>query len=110
MLAVVERSSEISALILIFTTCAVLLYFIFLLTSIFNGDREVKTILKIGQEEVVIEGQSGKQFLRFKFHKFFWIVVGISYMAAFLTMFWFIILVLVFIFFSGKLVVKKAKA
>lgn len=78
-----DRTSEISALILTFTTCVVLLYLTMMLTTMIANRK-------------------------FWFHKRFWILVGVSYMSAFLTMIWPLILILVSILFT-MFIVKKVK-
>jgi hypothetical protein len=78
-----DRTSEISALILTFTTCVVLLYATLLLTTMI-ANRKIW------------------------FHKRFWILVGVSYMSAFLTMIWPLILILVGILLT-IFIVKKVK-
>jgi hypothetical protein len=78
-----DRTSEISALILTFTTCVVLLYVTLLLTSMILNKK-------------------------LWFHKKFWILVGVSYLSAFLTMIWPLILILLCVLLT-VFIVKKVK-
>jgi hypothetical protein len=107
----VETSSKWAVLTLVLTTCAVLIYLILLLTSIFKGTRHVKSVLKIGAEEVMFETKQGKQF-QLRYHKVFWICVGAAYGLAILFIVWYFILIPAVIYLGGKLLgkVKLKKA
>jgi len=101
----VEASSHWAVLTLVLTTSAVLIYLILLLTSIFKGTRHIKSVLKIGTEEVLFKTKQGKEF-RFKHHKVFWICVGVAYALAIFFIVWYFILIFAVLYLGGKLLGK----
>jgi hypothetical protein len=107
----IETSSQWVALLFVGTTCVVLIYLVVMLASIFRGDRHVKSVLKIGMEEYVLETKQGQQY-KFKHHKWFWIGVGVAYAVAVVMTVWYILMILLALILGskvlGKMNMKKA--
>ncbi|MFC7443275.1 hypothetical protein [Laceyella putida] len=107
----IQTSSQWAALILVGTTCVVLIYLVIVLASIFRGDRHVKSVLKIGSEEYVLEMKQGQQY-KFKHHKWFWIGVGAAYAVAVVMTVWYILMIVMVLIVGskvlGKINTKKA--
>lgn len=103
----IQTTSTWTALTLIGTTCVVLIYLVLVLTSVFKGDRQVKNVLKIGNEEIDIQTKEGKQFrFKFKHHKVFWICVGLAYAIGFLLAIWYILMIPILFYLTIKLLGK----
>jgi hypothetical protein len=101
MTSAIDTSIKWACLTLVGTTCVVLVYLVIVLASIIRGDRHVKSVLKIGTEEYVLETKRGQQY-KFKHHKWFWLGVGAAYAAAVTLMFWYIILIPIVLALVGK--------
>lgn len=105
MTSVVETTSSWSAIILVGTTCVVLIYLIMILTQIFTVDRYVKSVLEIKDEEVVFQTKEGGK-IKFKHHKFFFFAIAFAYGLAILLSFWPLLMIVLLLYLIPKIIGK----